>query len=96
MTMQIITEAEAALRRAEALFTSIGHAGAAKVKTLIAELRGDAGTLEHEAEQDATQVVHDAEQAAQPVEAEAEKDASKLAAEATVDVENAVQPPATS
>lgn len=103
MTMQIITEAEAALHRAEALFTSIGHAGAAKVKALIAELRGDETTLQQEAVADAEQVAHDAQPVVAEVEhdagqlaTEAEHDASELANEAVADAEAAAQPPAAS
>lgn len=100
MSNQILTEVENLLHEAAVKLGNIGHAASSKVHAVLAELRGDEATLQHEAETDGVQLAKDADAAMGPVVAEAEKDASSLGSAAVTDVQQAAtdtaQPPAAS
>lgn len=92
MSNQVITEVENLLHEAAVKLGNIGHGFSGKVHALLAELRGDEQTLQHDAEQDGVQLVKDADAAMGPIVAEAEKDASSLGSAAVTDIEQAVTP----
>lgn len=100
MTAQIVTEVEALVQEALAKAKSVGHTIADDLHHVLAKLRGEEATLQHEAEADGVQLAKDAEAAVAPVVAEAEHDAATLGSAAVADVQqaatDATQPPAAS